>query len=179
MRYAIWYNDCHIRKGGERWHSSNTEWSWTARTTVRDLNLFGSFRSLSDAALDRILAISDGISGDVQELCETVWLATSNGDVIGDAEINAGLRLVFAREEKAFGPALARLTASQAAVLKGLAYMPDARPFSGDFISRCGIRNVGTVTRALTRLQNDEIIFEHSGGWRFTNPFFREWLKTM
>lgn len=136
-------------------------------------------RKVSDAALDRILAISDGISGDVQELCETVWLATSNGDVIGDAEINAGLRLVFAREEKAFGPALARLTASQAAVLKGLAYMPDARPFSGDFISRCGIRNVGTVTRALTRLQNDEIIFEHSGGWRFTNPFFREWLKTM
>ncbi len=67
-------------------------------------------------------------------------------------------------------------------VVDGENYCPRpelARPFSGVFISRCGIRNVGTVTRALTRLQNDEIIFEHSGGWRFTNPFFREWLKTM
>ena len=129
-------------------------------------------------ALDRILEIAGGISGDVQELCETIWLATRNGDTIGDAEINAGLRLVFAREEKAFGPMLARLTPIQAAVLKGLARTPNIRPFSGDFMSDCGIRNVGTVTRALTRLTADEIIYEHSGTWRFTNPFFREWLNT-
>ena len=45
-------------------------------------------------------------------------------------------------------------------------------------MSDCGIRNVGTVTRALTRLSADEIIYEHSGIWRFTNPFFREWLNT-
>ena len=135
-------------------------------------------RSVSDVALDRILGIADGISGDVQELCETIWLATRNGDTVGDAEINAGLRLVFAREEKAFGPMLARLTPIQAAVLRGLARTPGIRPFSGDFMSDCGIRNVGTVTRALTRLSVDEIIYEHSGIWRFTNPFFREWLNT-
>ena len=45
-------------------------------------------------------------------------------------------------------------------------------------MSDCGIRNVGTVTRALTRLSADEIIYEHLGIWRFTNPFFREWLNT-
>lgn len=134
-------------------------------------------RKVSDAALDRILAIADGISGDVQELCETIWLATKDGDAVGDAEINAGLQLVFAREEKAFGPTLARLTASQAAVLKGLARLLAVKPFSGDFMSDCGIRNVGTVTRALTRLSTDEIIYEYAGTWRFTNPFFREWLK--
>ena len=42
-------------------------------------------RNVSDAALDRILEIAGGISGDVQELCETIWLATRNGDTIGDA----------------------------------------------------------------------------------------------
>ena len=72
---------------------------------------------------------------------------------------------------------LARLTPIQAAVLKGIARTPSIRPFSGDFMSDCGIRNVGTVTRALTRLSADEIIYEHSGTWRFTNPFFREWLN--
>ena len=135
-------------------------------------------RKVSDTALDRILAIADGVSGDVQELCETVWLATSDGEAIGDAEIDAGLRLVFAREEKAFGPTFARLTPIQAALLKGLARDPAARPFSGDFMLDCGIRNVGSVTRALTRLKTDEIIYEYAGSWRFTNPFFREWLKT-
>jgi len=88
-------------------------------------------RKVSNAALDRILSVANGISGDVQELCETIWLATNNGDAIGDPEINAGLQLVFAREEKAFGPVLSRLTAIQTAVLKGLAQFPTARPFSG------------------------------------------------
>ena len=134
-------------------------------------------RNVSNAALDRILEIADGISGDVQELCETIWLATRNGDVVGDKEIDAGLKLVFAREEKAFGPILARLTPIQSAVLKGLARAPGARPFSGDFMSECAIRNVGTVTRALTRLTADDIIYEHAGAWRFANPFFREWLN--
>lgn len=135
-------------------------------------------RKISDVALDRILAIADGISGDVQELCETIWLATGNGDEIGDAEISAGLKLVFAREEKAFGPTLSRLTPIQATLLKGLARNATAKPFSGDFMAECGIRNVGTVTRALSRLSADEIIYEYAGSWRFVNPFFREWLKT-
>ena len=134
-------------------------------------------RKVSDTALDRILSIADGISGDVQELCETIWLATDKGDSIGDAEINAGLKLVFAREDKVFGPTLSRLTPIQATLLKGLARNGSAKPFSGDFMSECGIRNVGTVTRALSRLVADEIIYEYGGSWRFVNPFFREWLK--
>ncbi len=137
-----------------------------------------SRRKISEAALDRILKIADGISGDVQELCETVWLATNDGDIIGDDQIDAGLRLVFAREEKAFGPTLSRLTPTQAAVLKGLALDSNLKPFSGDFLARNGIRNVGTVTRALSRLSKDDIIYEYAASWRFTNPFFREWLKS-
>lgn len=136
-------------------------------------------RMVSDAALDRILSIADGISGDVQELCETVWLATDTGDAIGDSEIDAGLKLVFAREEKSFGPTLSRLTPIQSAVLKGLARSSGVKPFSGDFMYECGVRNVGTVTRALSRLSADDIIYEHAGAWRFSNPFFREWLKTI
>lgn len=97
---------------------------------------------------------------------------------MGDKEIDAGLRLVFAREEKAYGPILARLTPLQASVLKGLARTANVRPFSGDFMSECGIRNVGTVTRALARLTADDIVYEHGGSWRFANPFFREWLNT-
>ena len=108
-------------------------------------------RRISDAALDRILSIADGISGDVQELCETIWLATDKGASIGDAEIDAGLKLVFAREDKVFGPTLSRLTPIQATLLKGLARNEAAKPFSGDFMAECGIRNVGTVTRGLTR----------------------------
>ena len=56
--------------------------------------------------------------------------------------------------EKAFGPTLSRLMSIQAAVLKGLARSADIKPFSGEFMSECGIRNVGTVTRTLSRLSS-------------------------
>ena len=35
------------------------------------------------------------------------------------------------------------------------------------------------VAMALSRLAADEIIYEYAGAWRFSNPFFREWLKTV
>ena len=60
----------------------------------------------------------------------------------------------------------------------GIEKRRNLKPFSGEFMSECGIRNVGTVTRALSRLSSDEIIYEYAGSWHFTNPFFREWLKT-
>lgn len=82
-------------------------------------------------------------------------------------------------EDKVFEPTLSRLTPIQATLLKGLARNEASEPFSGDFMAECGIRNVGTVTRGLTRLSTDEIIYEYAGSWRFVNPFFREWLKVM
>jgi len=136
-----------------------------------------SKRKIGSQALDRIVSLADRVSGDVQELCETVWLATEDGDVIGDAEIDRGLRLVFAREQRNYGDVLSRLTPIQASVLKGLADPGHPRLFSGEFMSVNGVKNVGSVTRAVNRLTDEELVYEFEGEWKFTNPFFREWLN--
>ena len=39
-----------------------------------------------------------------------------------------------------------------------------------------GIKNVGSVTKAIRRLVEDELIFEYEGEYRFENPFFKSWL---
>ena len=133
-------------------------------------------RRIGDDALGRIVSISDHVSGDVQELCETIWLATEDGDEIGEREIDRGLELVFAREQRNFGDVLSRLTPIQASVLNGLADPAHPRLFSGEFMSANGVKNVGSVTRALNRLKDEELVYEFQGKWKFTNPFFREWL---
>ena len=149
---------------------------------VEDFKVFlaGRFklakRTIGDAALERIVALADHVTGDIQELCETVWLATEDGDEIGDREIDRGMALVFAREQGNYGDVLSRLTPIQTAVLKGLAAPEHPRLFSGEFMSANGISNVGSVTRAVNRLKVDEIVYEFGGEWKFTNPFFREWL---
>ena len=64
----------------------------------------------------------------------------------------------------------------QLAVLQGIAASESARVFSGDFLAQNAIRNVGSVTKALKRLQKDEYVFEYEGRYRFENPFFKAWL---
>lgn len=133
-------------------------------------------RRIGDDALEKIVSISDHVSGDVQELCETIWLATEDGDEIEEREIDRGLELVFAREQRNFGDVLSRLTPIQASVLIGLADPAHPRLFSGQFMSANGVKNVGSVTRALNRLKDEELVYEFQGKWKFTNPFLREWL---
>ena len=70
-----------------------------------------------------------------------------------------------------------RLTTVQANVLKGLAEPNHCKVFSGEFMKTYGIRNVGSISKALKRLVADEIIYEFDGEYLFENPFFREWVR--
>lgn len=134
-------------------------------------------RVLSPEMAERIIDSADGVSGDVQELSETTWLETGAGSCIGMADVAQGLRGVYAREHRSFTEMKSRLTTVQLAVLYGLAVDGRAKVFSGEFLERNGIRNVGSVTKALKRLKEEEYIFEYEGEYRFENPFFRSWLR--
>lgn len=135
-------------------------------------------RKIGDDAVNRIVTLADRVSGDAQELCETVWLATEDGDEIGNSEIERGLQLVFAREQRNYGDVLSRLTPIQASVLRGLADPNHPKLFSGAFMAANGVKNVGSVTRAINRLKDEDLVYEFAGEWKFTNPFFREWLNS-
>ena len=134
-------------------------------------------RSIDRETVGEILKAADHISGDVQELCETTWLVTGDGQKISGADVAKGLDAVFARESRAFISTYGRLTTVQANVLKGLAEPNHCKLFSGEFMETYGIRNVGSISKALKRLVADEIIYEFGGEYLFENPFFREWVR--
>ena len=127
----------------------------------------------------RMIQMADGISGDVQELGEAIWLSTADGATLKSTDLDKGLEMVFARESRAFGMAVSRLTAMQLSVLKGLARSPQAKVFSAEFMQENELRSVGGLTKALKRLVADELIYDYLGDYRFENPFFREWVKRM
>jgi len=134
-------------------------------------------RRIDRETVGKIMKAADFISGDIQELCETTWLVTENGQTISDADVANGLEAVFARESRAFISTFGRLTTVQANVLRGLAVPDHCKVFSGEFMETYGIRNVGSVSKALKRLIADEIIYEFNGEYLFENPFFREWVR--
>lgn len=149
-------------------------------TSMTDF-LIGRFkagnRRIRRETVGKILRAADFISGDIQELCETTWLATGEGQMISDDDVIKGLEAVFARESRAFMSTFGRLTSVQANVLRGLAEPEHGKVFSGAFMETYGIKNVGSVTKALKRLISDEIIYEFNGEYLFENPFFREWVR--
>jgi hypothetical protein len=51
-----------------------------------------------------------------------------------------------------------------------------ATPFSAEFIQDSGIRQPGSIKKALERLIALNIIFVVRKEYKFVNPFFRTWL---
>jgi hypothetical protein len=134
-------------------------------------------RRIAAPAIARILGFADGVSGDVQELCEALWETTEEGGEITADRFPAAFDLVFSRELGGYETILERLTPGQAAVLRALAETPDASVYSNAFTTRVGMA-ASSVRRIMGRLIADRIVYLRQGGCRFSNPFFREWLLT-
>ena len=133
-------------------------------------------RKIAPAVIAKILEFADGVSGDVQQLCEALWETTEPAADISSDSFDAALDLIFSRELRGYETIMERLTPSQATVLRALADDPRDKVFSIDFTSRVNMPT-SSVRRVLSRLVADRQIYLHKGEHRFSNPFFREWIK--
>ena len=93
-------------------------------------------------------------------------------------DLPRALAVVFAREKNGFESAIADLTPNQLTVLKGLAELGPVRVFTSEFMDHVRISSSGAVKRALNSLVASRLVFQHHTEYKFSNPFFREWLKT-
>jgi hypothetical protein len=133
-------------------------------------------RRISQSVVARIIDFADGVSGDVQELCEALWETSLDGSEISLDGMSAALDLIFSLELGGYGAIYERLTAGQSAVLRDLAGNPAARPYSIEFVSQVGMPT-SSIRRIMSRLADSRIIYSAGGTYRFSNPFFREWLQ--
>ena len=134
-------------------------------------------RRINRAVVDEIFKTADRVSGDVQELCDALWATTEENAGIGMEDISSALELIYMRESKAYTPILNALTDIQLRVLRGLAERGGERPLSGDFMAHVGVRNAGSVRKALLRMVDLDVLYLKDGDYRFGNPFFKAWLR--
>ena len=132
----------------------------------------GSLR-VDPIALDKVFKITDGVTGDIQQLCEALW---SVSGVIGEERIAQALQLIFSREQTFYEVILARLTANYVRILKALAHVGGTQPTSSVFVRQAAAFNVSAIPQALKRMENQRIVFHDGRQWRFSNPFFGAWL---
>lgn len=133
-------------------------------------------RIIDKTTAKTLISHADSVTGDVQELCEAIWETTDDDATISADDIPASLELIFSREGEAYGAAIRSLTATQVSLLRALAATKSPRVFSEAFKESARITNTATIQKSLKRLAMKRLIYEYGGQYRFTNPFFREWL---
>ena len=128
-------------------------------------------------AAKAIIEFADGVSGDVQELCDALWSITEEGGTANVGDMPKAMSIVFAREKNGFESVIADLTPNQLTVLKGLADMGTVRVFTSEFMDHVRMSSSGAVKRALNSLVASRLIYQYRTEYKFSNPFLREWIK--
>ena len=118
------------------------------------------------AGIGRKCAFYNGFAGSVPTKF------TDGADISLDG-MPAALDLIFSRELGGMAPYTKDLLPG--AVLRALAGNPSARPYSIEFVSQVGMPT-SSIRRIISRLADSRIIYSSVGTYRFSNPFFREWI---
>ena len=123
-----------------------------------------------------VFSTVDDNPGDVQQICSALWEVTECGQKIDQLTLEQATQLIFARESKTYESLLVPITGLQLRCLVGLAQNGPDKTLSARFLSLTGISNAGSVRKALLRLMNLKMIFQTKEGYKFANPFFKQWL---
>ena len=133
-------------------------------------------RTLSPALGEQILALADYTSGDVQQLCSTLWETTRHGEALEEKHLLPALMQIFSQETKGYEAMLVQVTAQQQNCLRALALLGGKSPYSEIFLRETGIQHASSVKKAIGRLCQLRIIYPREEDFRFVNPFFKHWL---
>ena len=136
----------------------------------------GGRRMVNKEILMNIFRIADNIPGDIQQLCESLWSVSTEGEEIGKEHIVNGLDLIFSREQKSYENYVSLLTYNQQKVLRAITLKGGKNIYSVSFLRSAGFNNPSSVKKAVNRMMNLNILFEKAGEYKFINPFFRAWL---
>jgi hypothetical protein len=138
-------------------------------------------RTVEPLALERLYALSEGITEDLVATCAEIWVHDTTGRPVTPADVEAAWRLVVSNASQFFLPQLSSLSALQAHLLRHLARNPGASPFSDATLRALGAAN-SAVHKALARLHEIELvrIEENSGRKRvwIHDPRLAFYLRT-
>lgn len=134
-------------------------------------------RLIDENTAAELVRYADSVTGEVQHLCEAIWDTTETGATISLDNINAAFELVFAREYESCGDSVRQLTPLQTSVMRAIAETNGLKMLSEEFMAMVGTSSIGALRAALARLVNKRLIYQYGGEYKFTNPFFREWIR--
>ncbi len=135
-------------------------------------------RKVGAGLFEAIDGLGVNVTGDVQQLCWALWLLSERGGTVGVDSVDEALDMIFQIERSKYEDAVLNVSATQLKVLVALAVHGGKGVYSADFKRSSGVSVVGTITKAIQRLEALRIVYRHRNEIRFANPFFGIWVRT-
>ncbi len=135
-------------------------------------------RAIGEGLFEAIEDMGVTVTGDVQQLCWAMWFASEPGETIDVVSIEGALDTIFQIERSKYEDAVLNISATQLKVLGALAVHGGKGIYSSDFKLSSGVTVVGSITKAVQRLEDLRIIYRQRDEYRFANPFFGVWMRT-
>jgi len=132
---------------------------------------------LAADVVDAILAAADDIPYNVQRLCHQLWaLRAGKADRITERDIGEAIAGIVEQDAPHFGAALDRLSLHQRQVLQAIARSGGQKVFAGEFLTAHRLGSHSSVQTSLRQLLKEQVLTKVNGEYRFSDPFFREWI---
>jgi hypothetical protein len=132
-------------------------------------------KRMSAAVASLIVELAGPVPNDIQRLA---YEAYDYGAASIDAAAGrGGLARVVTHESDTFAERFELLAPGQRRVLFALAEQPTDAPSSAAFIARTGLANHSSVRKALTALENEELVIRRAGRLGVADPFLAAWLR--
>ncbi|HEX6749361.1 MAG TPA: hypothetical protein VF092_18850 [Longimicrobium sp.] len=130
------------------------------------------------ALADRIVALAQPRTRDVVQLARVVWDSAIRAGRADDGAAEAALDQLV-REEGALYDALWRtLQKIEQRILRAIAAEPGIAILAADVLARYRLGAKSTVSSALSRLLEREVLArDATGAYTFDDPFFRRWVQ--
>jgi hypothetical protein len=132
----------------------------------------------SREVLDAVLAAADDIPYNVQRLCHQLWAMRAGGmGTLTEEDIRAALAAIVGQDAPHFGATWDRLSLHQRQVLQAIARSGGRNVFAKDFLAAHRLGASSSVQRSLAQLLKEQVLQKANAEYRFSDPFFREWVS--
>jgi len=105
-----------------------------------------------------------------------LWSVTSENERITEKALSGALAVIFGRERPGYEAIIENVSEQQIRCLVGVARYGGRETTGIDFLNKAGLPLAASAQKAIERLVHLRILFRQGPEYRFTNPFFREWL---
>jgi hypothetical protein len=134
-------------------------------------------RMLGADVAERIHDLAAGVPNEVQQLASHAF-DHATGNRVRAADVDAALARIVRQGRFEYVAILRSLAPSQQRLLRQLARGgPQPRVQTGLMVRNLRVSNPSAVRRALTALEEDDLVEQTPDGWEVSNPFLALWLR--